>query len=57
MPDKPAKRKWDKENVVIASIKFFRSTDADILAYVEGKNRSGIVKAALREYIINHPAE
>jgi len=57
MPDSAAKRKWDKENVLIMSVKLFKNTDADLLEYLEGKQRGPIVKAALREYIENHKEE
>ena len=60
MPDSEAKRKWDKENVIIFSTKLFRGNekkpnDDDIIRFLEGKKRAEIVKIALREYIANHP--
>ena len=55
MPDKEAKKRWDKENVLFVTTKLFASTDADIIAYLEGKPRATVIKAALREYMQNHP--
>lgn len=57
MPDSESKRKWDKANVIIVSTKLFRSTDADIISYLNGKPRSTIFKIALREYMENHKSE
>ena len=49
------KRKaWEKENTVVISIKLQRSTDADILRYLDGKSKQTIIKLALREYMENH---
>ena len=55
MPDSEAKKRWIKENTVYATVKLNKNTDADILAYLEGKQRQTVTKAALREYIANHP--
>lgn len=50
------KRKaWEKENTVVISIKLQRSTDADILSYLNGKSKQTIIKLALREYMEKHP--
>jgi len=49
-----AKRKWQKENTVMIPVKLQKSTDADILQYLEGKKRQTVIKEALREYIANH---
>ena len=59
MSDSEAKKKWVKENTVMVSFKLFKAigqnqNDQDILDYFEGKTRSEIIKAALREYIENH---
>lgn len=46
------KRKaWEKENTVVISIKLQRSTDADILAYLDGKQKQTEIKKALRYWI------
>lgn len=49
-----AKRKWQKENTVFIGVKLQKSTDADILQFLEGKQRQTVIKSALREYIQNH---
>lgn len=50
------KRKaWEKENTVVISIKLQRSTDADILRYLNGKSKQTMIKLALREYMEKHP--
>lgn len=55
MPDKESKKRWDKDNVLFVTTKLFASTDADIIAYLEGKPRATVIKAALREYMQRHP--
>lgn len=59
-----AKRKWQKENTVLVGVKLQKKGDSDIVEYLESqakKNPSfssaSAFKAALREYIINHPEE
>ena len=37
IPDSEAKKKWDKENTVIISLKLVKSTDADILSALDPK--------------------
>lgn len=49
-----AHKKWVKENTVVISIRLQKSTDKDILGYLDGKQKQTIIKAALREYIANH---
>ncbi len=53
MPDSKAKRRWDKANVTTCTIKLFRSTDRDILHFLEAKSlpKATVIKAALREYM------
>lgn len=48
MPDSDWKKNWDKENIVFCTTKFFKSSDADILEYLEGKSRATEIKRALR---------
>ena len=57
--EKMKKRKaaWDKENTVMTAIKLQRNTDADILQFLEGKQKQTVIKAALREYMKNHKEE
>lgn len=54
---KRATAKWQKKNTVMIAARLQKSTDADILEYLEGKQNQTVVKAALREYIANHPDE
>ena len=54
MPDAPSKRKWDKENVVLISIKLMRKTDSDIIEYLNGKNKHNTICEAIRFYIEHH---
>lgn len=42
---------WKKQNTVFVGLRFFKTTDADILSALEGKNKQGFIKAALRYYI------
>ena len=39
---------WDKENTVQISIKLQRTTDADIIAFLDGKSKQTVIKEALR---------
>ena len=55
MPDSEAKSKWMKENTTMVTVKMMNKSDADILKYLEGKQKATIIKAALREYMENHP--
>ena len=50
-------KKWAKENTIVFSTRLQKNTDADILAFLKGKAKQTIVKAALREYIANHKEE
>lgn len=43
-----AKRNWRKENTVIIKARLQKSTDADILRYLEGRSPAGEIKRALR---------
>ena len=59
MPDCDAKKKWDKENVLFITTKLFltKAEDKQIADYLSDKPRSTVIKAALREYMANHPNE
>ena len=39
---------WDKENTVQISIKLQKTTDADIIEFLDGKSRQTVIKEALR---------
>lgn len=54
---KEQKAAWDKANTKMIPVKLQHRTDADILAYLEGESRQTIIKAALREYMANHPKD
>jgi len=49
-----AYKKWAKENTVVYSLRFQKSTDADIIEYLADKPKQTTIKTALREYIKNH---
>ena len=60
MADSEAKKKWDKDNMVFVGFKLFRANDKKtndqgIIDFLDGKTKGEIIKAALREYMINHP--
>jgi hypothetical protein len=55
MPDSEAKTKWMRENSVNLTVKFMKKSDSDILSFLEDKQKATVIKAALREYIKNHP--
>lgn len=57
MYESEAKRKWQKENTVFIGVKLQKSTDADILKFLEGKQNQTTIKHALREYMENHKEE
>lgn len=57
MPESEAKKKWQKENTEFIGVKLQKSTDADIIEYLDGKVKNAVIKAALREYIENHKGE
>ena len=52
---KRATAKWQKNNTTIISIRLQHGSDKDILEYLEGKQKATAFKAALREYMKNHP--
>lgn len=48
MMESEARKKWLKENTVFIGIRLQKSTDADILQYLEGKQNQTEIKKALR---------
>ena len=59
MADSESKKKWDKKNVLFVTTKLFKEykgdrNDQDIIDFLDGKQRSTVIKLALREYIANH---
>jgi uncharacterized protein (DUF4415 family) len=57
MGDTEKQRAWQKENTVMVAMRLQKSTDADILQFLEGKQKQTVIKLALREYIENHKEE
>ena len=51
------KIQWDKEHTSMISVKLQNKTDADILQFLEGKQKQTTIKLALREYMRNHGTE
>lgn len=54
MADTQAHATWMKENTVKLSLRFQKSTDSDIIEFLDGRPKQATIKAALREYIENH---
>lgn len=48
MMESEARKKWLKENTVFIGIRLQKSTDADILKFLEGKQNQTEIKKALR---------
>lgn len=57
MPDPKSKQRWDKENVVIMTVKFMRKTDQDVIDFLQDQNKRNTICKVVREYIANHPEE
>ena len=55
MPTRPTETAWKKANTVTFSLRLQKSTDADLLELLSKGPKQTIIKAALREYIKNHP--
>ena len=59
--DTPAKKAWDKKNMVFTAFKMFREiegkpNDQAIIDFLDKQeNKSETIKAALREYMERHP--
>lgn len=54
MPDSEAKKAWMKANSKVVACKLMLKGDADILAFLQGKQAATVIKAALREYMERH---
>ena len=50
-----AMAKWQKNNTTVVTVRLQHSTDKDILEYFHNKSKATTIKAALREYMKNHP--
>ena len=51
--DKENRKQWDKENTEFIGIRLMKSTDADIIEYIdkkteEGETKQGVVKRCIR---------
>ena len=57
MPDSEAKKEWMRANTTMVTVKMTNKGDADLLRFLEGKQKATVIKAALREYMANHPNE
>ena len=55
MPESEAKKRWMKENTKIINAKLTINQDSDIIEYLKDKPTATIIKAAIREYMQNHP--
>lgn len=47
-PESEAHKRWHRENAVVFSTRLIKSTDKDILDYLEGKQKQTEVKRGLR---------
>ena len=50
-----AKQNWMKENSKVFGVRVMKTTEKDIWDYLQDKEASTVFKAALREYMKNHP--
>lgn len=57
MGETEARKAWVKANTVMIHAKLQKSTDADILQYLEGKSVQAEIKRALRLLIENEKTE
>ena len=51
MTQRKCEARWQKENTVMVGMRLQKSTDADILAFLEGKAKQTEIKKAIRYYI------
>ena len=54
MPISHAETEWKKANTVMLSMRLQKTTDADILKFLDGKQKQTIIKQAIREYMDKH---
>ena len=52
-----AKYRWMQENSKTFQVRVMKRTEADIWEYLQDKKPAPVFKAALREYMANHPDE
>lgn len=58
MPYSNARKRWDKENTVVFSVKFFKTSEQDLIDFMdskvnkkEGIGRGTVLKQALKFYM------
>lgn len=54
MPDSEAKKKWTRENMYTVGLKLHRKNDADIIAFLQGKEIGATLREVIREHIAKH---
>lgn len=57
MAEPKSQKRWMKENSKMVTVKLMNKGDADLIAYLDGKAKATVIKAALREYIQNYSRE
>ncbi len=57
MAEPKSQKRWMKENSKMVTVKLMNKGDADLIAFLDGKAKATVIKAALREYIQNHSGE
>lgn len=58
MADSEAKKKWDRENTILVTIKLFRASNGDIIEWLKGKeNKSAAIKEVLSDYVAGNLEE
>ena len=57
MADRDAHREWMKQNTVMINARLQKSTDADILQYLQGKSIAAEIKKGLRLLMENEKTE
>ena len=56
MSDSEKRKAWTKANTYQFGVKLQNSTDADIIAFFDGKTRQQVLKTAIRYYIAHEDA-
>ena len=56
MPDSEAKKAWIKQHTYQFGVKLQNKSDADIIAFFDGKTRQQVLKTAIRYYIAHEDA-
>lgn len=57
MPESEAKKEWMRKNTTVVTVKFNHKTEHLMLDYLRAGKPATIIKAALREYMANHPSD